>query len=200
MLHIGASFVLFVLQRAAQGVGSNGQIDLVFAIAIGTGLAFDRLPLLLGWKWEPTRIRLVVLAILLAMLIASPRMEFAYVLFSPDYRKLAADHSTVARAEAARLAAIPHPIACFNLVICRMAGKAFVFDHFKVAQMVATGAYSWNEIEAMTQAQNISFEAVDPRARMDSLYRRCLFLWRQEISQHELSFTLECPLPSGQIR
>ena len=200
MLHIGASFVLFVLQRAAQGPGSNAQFDLVFAIAIGTGLAFDRLPLLLGWKWEPTRIRLVVLAILLARLIASPRMEFAYVLFSPDYRKLAADHSTVARAEAARLAAIPHPIACFNLVICRMAGKAFVFDHFKVAQMVATGAYSWNEIEAMTQAQNISFEAVDPRARMDSLYRRCLFLWRQEISQHELSFTLECPLPSGQIR
>ena len=77
------------------------------------------------------------------------------------------------RAEAARLAAIPNPIACYNLVICRMAGKAFVFDHFKVSQMIATGAYSWDEIAAMTHAQGISFEAVDPRARTISLFRRC---------------------------
>jgi hypothetical protein len=53
-----------------------------------------------------------------------------------------------------------------------MAGKPFVFDHFKVSQMIATGAYSRDEIAAMTSAQNISFEAVDPRARMDSLFRR----------------------------
>ena len=203
MLHIGASFVLFVLQRSAQGVGSNAQFDLVFALAIGTGLAFDRLPLLLGWKWEPRHIRLVVLAILLARLIASPRMEFAYVLFSPQYRALAANHSAVARAEAARLAAVPHPIACFNLVICRMAGKAFVFDHFKVSQMVATGAYSWDDIEAMAHAQNISFEAIDPRARDTSLYRRCPTVnetWyyslrgRATVSRpkHERGFTLAC--------
>jgi hypothetical protein len=193
-----------VLQRSAQGVGSNGQFDLVFAIAIGIGFAFDRLPLYIGWKWEPARIQLVVLAILLARLIASPRMEFAYVLLSPDYRALAANHSAVARAEAARLAAIPHPIACFNLVICRMADKPFVFDHFKVSQMVATGAYSWDDIAAMTLAQNISFEAVDPRARVDSLFRRCPTVnetWyyslrgRATVSRpkgHERGFTLDC--------
>ena len=193
MLHVGASFALFLLQRSAQGVGSNGQFDLVFAIAIGIGLAFDRLPLFAGWmRLEPARIRLVVLAMLLAGLIASPRMEFAYVLLSSDYRALAANNSAVARAEAARLAAIPHPIACWNLVICRMAGKAFVFDYFKVSQMVATGAYSWDEIAAMMRAQNISFEAVDPRTRADSLFRRCPTFWRPAVSQYELSFTLEC--------
>jgi dolichyl-phosphate-mannose-protein mannosyltransferase len=204
MLHVGASFVLFVLQRSAQGVGSNGQFDLVFALAIGIGLAFDRLPLLVGWKWQPARIRLVMLAILLARLVASPRMEFAYVLLSPDYRALAANYSAVARAEAVRLAAIPHPIACFNLVICRMAGKAFVFDHFKVSQMVATGAYSWDNIAAMTRAQGISFEAVDPRARASSLFRRCPTInetWyyslkgRATVSRpkgHERGFTLDC--------
>jgi len=212
MLHVGASFVLFMLQRSAQGPGSNAQFDLVFAIAIGVGLAFDRLPICLGWKWQPARIRLVVLTILLVRLIASPRMEFAYVLLSPDYRALAADYSAVARAEAARLAAIRHPIACYNLVICRMAGKSFVFDHFKVSQMVATGGYSWDEIAAMTRAQNISFEAVDPGARTLSLFRRCptvnetwyysltgkAAVWRQK--GHERGFTLECPSPAGKVR
>jgi hypothetical protein len=198
MLHIGASFALFVLQRAAQGVGSNGQFDLVFAIAIGTGLAFDRLPLCAGGAWEPARVRLLILAVLLVRLIASPRMEFAYALLSPDYRGLAANYSAVARSEAARLAAIPHPIACWNLTICRMAGKQFVFDHFKVSQMVATGALTWDQIDAITRAQNISFEAVDPRARMDSLYRRCPALWREK--GYELHFTLDCSSPDGSSR
>ena len=199
LLHVGASLALFVLQRSAEGTSYNGQFDLVFAIAIGIGLAFDRLPLYAGWSWKPASIRLVVLAILLARLIASPRMEFAYVVLSPDYRALAANYSAVARAEAARLAAIPHPIACWNLTICRMAGKPFVFDHFKVSQMIATGAYSSAEIAAMTRAQNISFEAVDPRARAASLYRRCSTLGRPA-SQHELTFSLECPSPAGQVR
>jgi hypothetical protein len=200
MLHVGISFLLFVLQRSAAGLGSNSQFDLVFAIAIGTGLAFDGLSSHPGWKWDPVRIRLVVLAVLLVRLVASPRLEFAYVVFSPEYRALASDYSAIARAEAARLAAIPHPIACWNLVICRMSGKAFVFDHFKVSQMVATGAYSWDQIASLVRAQKITFEAVDPRARIDSLYRRCPnFSWSKN-SQHELSYSLECPSPSSQIR
>jgi len=40
LLHVGVSFVLFLLQRSAQGVGSNGQFDLVFAVAIGLGPVF----------------------------------------------------------------------------------------------------------------------------------------------------------------
>ena len=203
MLHISASFALFLLQRSAQGVGANGQFDLVFAIAIGMGIAFDHLPLYVGrWiGWQPARVQVLVLAVLLVRLIASPRMEFAYVLFSPDYRALAGTHSAVARAEADRLAAIPNPIACYNLVICRMAGKAFVFDHFKVSQMVATGTYSWDEIAAMTRARGISFEVVDPRARTTSLLRRCPTVnetWyysltgRATVRWHELGLTLDC--------
>jgi hypothetical protein len=193
ILHVSASFALFVLQRAAQGVGSNGQFDLVFAIAIGTGLAFDRLPLYVAWMgWESARLRLAVLAVLLAGLIASPRMEFAYVLLSPDFRALAAEHSVIARAEAARLAAIPRPIWSWNLVICRMAGKALVYDHFKASQMVATGAYSSDEIATMMRAQSISFETVDRRTRADSLLRRCPTVSRPTGSKFELSFTLEC--------
>jgi hypothetical protein len=193
ILNISISFALFLFQRSAEGVGSNGQFDLVFAIAIGVGIAFHRLPLyLVRMGWKPARFRLVVLAVLLAALIASPRMEFAYVLLSPDYRALAANNSAVARAEAARLAAISHPIGCWNLVICRMAGKAFVFDTFKVTQLVATGAYSWGQIMTMMRAQNISYENVDPRTREESLFRRCPTLLKPTASNFALSFTLEC--------
>jgi hypothetical protein len=191
IIHVSASFALFLLQRSAQGVGANGQLDLVFAIAIGIGLTFDRLKV--AWmEWEPTRVRAVVLALLLAGLIASPRMEFAYVLLSPDYRATAANNAAIARAEAARLAAISHPIWSWNLVICRMAGKAFVYDYFKASQMVATGTYSWEEIEAMLHAQSISFESVDRRTRADYLLRRCPRLSRSAGSKFQLIFTLEC--------
>jgi hypothetical protein len=205
ILHVSASFVFFVLQRSAQGVGYNGQFDLVFALAIGVGLAFDRLPLYASRiGWDLTWTQLLIVALLVGRLIASPRMEFAYVLLSPHYRAIAATHSAAARAEAGRLAAVPNPIACWNLVICRMAGKAFVFDHFKVSQMVATGAYSWDEITALTRVQGISFEPVDPRARADSLFRRCPSLWRPASPQSqqggEWTFTLDCTPPGRQLR
>jgi hypothetical protein len=192
ILHVGTSFALFLLQRSAEGVGSNGQFDLVFAIAIGIGLAFDRLPFLAIWKrLEPARVRLIILAVLLAGLIASPRMEFAYVIFSSDYRALAAHNSAITRTEADRLALIPNPIGCWNLVICRMAGKAFVWDYFKVSQMVATGEYSQDEIAAMMRLRNISYERIDPRTRTDSLFRRCPMVWRGA-SQYQVSFSLTC--------
>src|SRR5262249_47680361 len=193
MLHISASFALFLLQRSAIGIGSNGQFDLVFAIAIGIGLAFDRLPIYVAWTgWKAVRVQQVMLSVLLAGLIASPRLEFAYVLLSSDYRALATNNAAVARAEVSRLAAISHSIACLNLVICRMAGKAFVWDYFKVSQMVATGTNSWDEIEAMMRAQGISYESVDPRTRADFLFRRCPAFWRPTESQYELDFSLEC--------
>ncbi len=173
MIFIGVSLVSFIVQRSSEGVGYNAQFDLVFAIAIGLGLAFERLPLYVGpIGWSHIPIRPLVLAVLVLRLIASTRIEFAYVLFSPDYRALAANYSTVARAEAVRLAAIPNPIACSNLVICRMAGKAFVFDEFYVSQMVATGMYSRDEIANLTRARGILFEPIDPRTYADSLDRR----------------------------
>ena len=172
-IFIGVSLVSFVAQRSAEGVGYSAQFELVFAIAIGLGLAFERLPLYVGpIGRSAVPIRLVVLAVVLLRLIASTRMEFAYVVFSPEYRGLATDYSAITRAEATRLAAIPNPIGCWNLVVCRMAGKAFVFDDFKVSQMIATGMYSRQDIDSLIRARGISFESVDPRTYAFTLARR----------------------------
>jgi predicted CoA-binding protein len=45
------------------------------------------------------------------------------------------------------LAAIPGPVACQNLVVCRMAGKPFVYDHFWITQLVETGRMTWPQVE-----------------------------------------------------
>ncbi len=172
-LLIGAGLIMYMVQKAGAGVDENAQFELVFAAAIGIGLAYDRLPsdpLRTGWSADA--IRLVVLGVLIVRLLLSTRLEFAAVLFSPQYRALAAEHAAVARSEAARVAALPGPVACTNLVICRAAGKPFVFDPFKVDMMVATGTISAAQLFDTMRRQGIVYDATDPRANVTSLWRR----------------------------
>ena len=172
-LLIGIALVLCLVQKSGAGVDENAQFELVFATAIGIGVAYDGLlrdPLRTGWS--PPVISVLVLGILIVRLLMSTRLEFAYVLFSPQYRALASEHAAVARAEAARTAAIPGPVACSNLVVCRMAGKAFVYDHFYVQMLIETGRMSWQEVEQLARRKAIVKDNTDPRANITSLWRR----------------------------
>jgi hypothetical protein len=105
-------------------------------------------------------------------LLLSSRLEFAYVLFSPQYRAEAAEHAAIARAEAARVAAMPGPIGCSNLMVCRMAGKPFVFDHFKVQMMLEIGLLTQAQLEAIKREKSIALVDIDPRAKVTSIWRR----------------------------
>ena len=115
---------------------------------------------------------MVVLGILIVRLLISSRLEFAYVLASPQYRALAAENAAITRAEAARVAAIPGPVACQNLVVCRMAGKPFVYDHFWITQLVETGRMTWHQVEQLARRKAIVRDDTDPRANVRSLWRR----------------------------
>jgi len=172
-LLIGIALPLCLLQKSGAGVDENAQFELIFATAVGVGIAYDGLlrdPLRTGWSRE--RISLVVLGILIVRLLLSSRLEFAYVLASPHYRALAAENAAVTRAEAARVAAIPGPVACQNLVVCRMAGKPFVYDHFWVTQLVETGRMSWHQVEQLARRKAIVRDETDARANITSLWRR----------------------------
>lgn len=169
----GAGLIMYMVQKAGSGVDENAQFELIFAAAIGIGLAYDRLPNdPLRTGWSANAIRLLVLGVLIARLLLSTRLEFAAVLFSPQYRAMAAEHAAVARAEAARVAAIPGPVACSNLVICRAAGKPFVVDPFKADMMVATGTISAFQLYDTMRRQAIVPDSTDPRANVTSLWRR----------------------------
>jgi hypothetical protein len=172
-LLIGIALPLCLIQKSGAGVDENAQFELIFATAVGIGLAYDGLlrdPLRSGWS--PRLISAVVLGILIVRLLISSRLEFAYVLASPQYRAVAAENAAVTRAEAARVAAIPGPVACQNLVVCRMAGKPFVYDHFWITQLVETGRMTWDQVEQLARRKAIVRDDTDPRANVRSLWRR----------------------------
>jgi hypothetical protein len=173
VLLIGIALVLCLAQKSGAGVDENAQFELIFATAVGIGLAYDGLlrdPLRTGWPVQ--RICLLVLGILIVRLVVSSRLEFAHVLFSPQYRALAAENAAVTRAEAVRVAAIPGPVACRNLVVCRMAGKPFVYDHFWITQLVETGRMTWPQVEQLARRKAIVKDDEDPRANVGALWRR----------------------------
>jgi hypothetical protein len=172
-LLIGIALPLCLLQKSGAGVDENAQFELIFATAVGIGLAYDGLlrdPLRSGWS--PRTISAVVLGILIVRLLISSRLEFAYVLFSPQYRAQAAEHAAITRAAAARTAAIPGPVACSNLVVCRMAGKSFVYDHFYVTQLFETGRTTLQQVDQFARGKAIVKDNTDPRANITSLWRR----------------------------
>ena len=105
-------------------------------------------------------------------LLASTRVEIAHVLASPDYRAEAMRNAAVMRAEAATVAAMPGPVACSNLVLCRMAGKPFVYDHFYATQLIATGRMTATELKARLESAGIRQVVNDQRTTAPSLYRR----------------------------
>jgi hypothetical protein len=172
-LLIGTALVLCLAQKSGAGVDENAQFELIFATAVGIGIALDGLlrdPLRTGWSSRT--ISAIVLGVLIVRLLISSRLEFAYVLFSPQYRAEAAEHAAITRAEAARTAAIPGPVACSNLVVCRMAGKPFVYDHFYVQMLVETGRITWPQMEQNARGKAIMKDNTDPRANITSLWRR----------------------------
>jgi hypothetical protein len=172
-LLIGIALPLCLIQKSGAGVDENAQFELVFATAIGIGLAYDGLRRDPGRTgWSPHVIGAVVLGILIVRLLISSRLEFAYVLASPQYRALAAENAAISRAEAVRVAAIPGPVACQNLVVCRMAGKPFVYDHFWSTQLVETGRMTWHQVEQLARRKAIVRDDTDPRADVRSLWRR----------------------------
>jgi hypothetical protein len=170
---IGIGLITCLAQKSGAGVDENAQFELIFCLAVGVGRAYDGLlrdPLRTGWPVE--RISMIVLGILIVRLLVSSRLEFAYVLFSPQYRALAAENAAITRSEAARVAAIPGPVACKNLVVCRMAGKPFVYDQFWVMQLVETGRLTWQQVEQIMRRQAIVRDNTDPRANITAMWRR----------------------------
>jgi hypothetical protein len=168
---IAAALIVCLAQKTGAGIDENAQFDLVFATAVGVGVAFGRWPIEWG-GWTPARLTLIVAAVLVLRLLASTRVEFAYVLASADYRAEAARNAAVMRTEVATIAAMPGPVACSNLVLCRMAAMPFVYDHFYVTQLIATGRMSAAELMARLQSAGIRQVVNDERTTAPSLYRR----------------------------
>lgn len=171
-LFIGIALIAHIVQWSADAVVNNSQFDLVIAAAIGLGLAYNRAAVLAGGtNWSGAQMRAVIVAIVTFRLLATGNVASALILFDPHYRYVIAAHADRARQEAARVARIPGLVGCSNKVVCRTAGKQFVYDDFKVGEMLKMGRITDAGLSQLMRQRGIVYIDIDPRAHADSLSR-----------------------------
>jgi hypothetical protein len=172
ILYVTTALVAYLLQWSGESVLDNAQFDLIVAVAVGLGLAYERIGASpLAARFGAMRVRAAMVAILVLRLVATGRVEPALILFDPQYRALFPQYAEIARQEALRVANIPGPVECSNKLVCRMSGKPFAADDFTTGQLVATGAMTQAQLDALLRRRGITYVEVDPRATIDSLYR-----------------------------
>ena len=171
-LYVGIAFAAFLAQWTGEDILDNAQFDLVIATAVGLGVAFERAAATaFAKRFGVATARATVVLILAARLVATLRIEPFLTLFDPAYRTEFTEHAHVARAEAVRVAAIPGPVACYNKVICRMAGKPFVYDDFRADMLIMTGAANGLDAEGLIRQHGLTYFRNDPRSSIESLHR-----------------------------
>jgi hypothetical protein len=156
MLHVPIGLFACLLQWLGDKVFGNAEFDLIFALGIAVGVTFEKVQSLVFAKRFGTGIAQATMVSILAIrLIATDRHEPALVLFDPYFRSQLYASERSARADAARVAAMPGDVYCSNKVICRLAGKPFVVDDFKVEQMVATGTITKTQLDDILRSRKI---------------------------------------------
>lgn len=156
-LLIGFGLLSCILQWFGHGVAGNAEFDLFLALGIGAGVAFARIET----TWIAKRIgarrsRDLMIAALLIRLIASDRQETALLIMSRDFRSFIYANQRTVLNDAAQVAAMSGDVACANKIVCRLAGKPFVVDEFKLEELVATGKATATDVASMLDARQIS--------------------------------------------
>jgi hypothetical protein len=155
-LHVAVGLLACLLQWLGHGVGRNAEFDLIIALGIGIGVAFERIETsLLAQRIEVARSRDLLLVALVLRLVVSDRQGSALVLLSPEFRSSLHAAQQAVRDDAGRVAEIQGDVFCSNKVVCRAAGKPFAVDEFKMEEKVATGRASENEISKLLGDRHI---------------------------------------------
>jgi hypothetical protein len=170
---VGCAFANYVVQKAGYNVDVNAQFELNFTLAIGLGLAFQRMAALpLALRLGANRLRLAVVGVLAAALIAAPGLEPYYLAASSDYRDEFRRSSELVRSETARIAAMPGNVTCTTVSVCRAAGKPFLHDDPFSGQKITAGHWTAEHWKSELARRRIELQLVDPRTGMRPLMRQ----------------------------
>jgi hypothetical protein len=165
--------------KLGRPIGINAQFELAVATAIGLGVAFHRVSATpLAKHWRTGTIQLFILGIVAARLLLSNHTEPYLVLASPDYRSQFSQHAGITREEVERVRNIPGPAYCSVTMVCRWAGKPFVFDAYAADNLVVTKKVAPADLQARLAAQQIHSITVDPRTTSRVLERKIFSLIR----------------------
>jgi hypothetical protein len=182
VLHVAIGFATCILQWFGHGVGRNAEFDLVIALGIGIGVAFERIETsLLAQRIGVGPSRDLLLLLLVLRLVISDRQGSALVLFSPEFRAVAYAAQRAARDDAGLVAAIQGDVFCSNKVVCRAAGKPFAVDEFKMEELVATGKMTEDEISALLSSRHITVFKSSDRTTVNVLDTSLSKAWRDRL-------------------
>jgi hypothetical protein len=171
-LYIAIAFAAFLAQWTGEDILDNAQFDLVIAAAVGLGMAFDRAGAsAFARRFGAPAARATIVLVVALRLIATLRIEPFLILFDPAYRAEFHAHAAAARADARGVAAIPGPVACDYKIICRMAGKPFVYDDFRADMLMLSGAAHGLDARGLIRQHGITYFQNDPRDGIESLQR-----------------------------
>jgi len=113
----------------------------------------------------------VIILLLITRILATERVEPLLLLADPAYRSEFYANAAVMRDEAARVAALEGPIACTNKLVCRMAGKPFLYDDFRTEMILATEAPPGTLVADLLQQHGLVYFHNDPRTSILYLER-----------------------------
>jgi len=171
-LYVGIAFAAYLAQWTGEDILDNAQFDLVIATAVGLGMAFERAGTsAFARRYGVVAARATVVLILALRIVATLRIEPFLILFDPAYRAEFYAHADAARADARRVAAIPGPVACDYKIICRMAGKPFVYDDFRADMLILSGAAHGLDDKGLMREHGLTYFHNDPRDGIESLQR-----------------------------
>jgi hypothetical protein len=157
-LFVVVALVTCILQWFGDGVSRNAEFELVIALGIGVGVAFARvetsgLASRIGVDWT----RGLLVAALVLRLLASERQESALIVASPEFRASFKAGESLALAAAKEIADIPGLVYCRrNNLLCYLAAKPFAVDDFKSAELIATGAMTPQQLQALFEERQIT--------------------------------------------
>ncbi len=167
-LLLGLSLTSGLFQAAGAGVTYNAYFGAVFASAIAVAFAFEGMArTALAKRFGASALQIGMIAVLVLRLLLSLHFEPYLVLVSPSFREGWRQRAAEITTEAARIQSIPGPVHCAPMSACYRAGKAFVWDSYWMAQLIASGR--WTKDGALTAARDrgIRFEKSDPRTFFD---------------------------------
>ncbi|WP_426442941.1 hypothetical protein [Bradyrhizobium genosp. P] len=165
MLHVPIALAACILQWFGDKIFVNAEFDLIIALGIAIGVTCSSLDRSLLSKYlSVSTIKIAVVSALVIRLLASDRQEPLLVLFDPHFAEQFANGERTIRREAAQVAAIEGNVYCLVKTVCRLAGKPFTVDDFKVEEMVATKRITQDDLDELLASHKITTFKSDPAA------------------------------------
>jgi len=162
-LHVPIAFAACILQWFGDRVFMNAEFDLIIALAIAIGVTCASLGSSPFARYQSaSALKIGAVSLLLLRLVASDRQEPLLIAFDPRFAEQFSAREQIVRREATEVAAIEDDVYCPVKTVCRLAGKRFVVDDFKVEQMVAAKLVTQDDLDQLMALRHITTFKSDP--------------------------------------